>query len=97
MDNALYVFKHYASSQATLEFEFSEEEGSGIGPTLEFYSCVIEALVSETGLFERLSDGSLMPRAFPRGDETVVIQAKSYAVASLFKMLGALVGRAILD
>lgn len=97
VDNALYVFRHCATSQATLEFEFSEEEGSGLGPTLEFYSCVIDALVEDTGLFQRLPDGSLMPRPFPSGDETVLIQGKTYGVLSLFKMLGALVGRAILD
>lgn len=39
-DNALRVLKYHASRKSVLEIEFADEEGTGLGPTLEFYALV---------------------------------------------------------
>lgn len=45
-----------------IEFEFLEEEGSGLGPTLEYYSMVGKELVkSENGIFKLCSDNTYFP------------------------------------
>lgn len=40
LESAFKVFELYGSSRASLEVEFFDEVGSGLGPTLEFYALV---------------------------------------------------------
>ena len=40
LESALKVMDLYGSSQSILEVEYFEEVGTGLGPTLEFYSLV---------------------------------------------------------
>jgi E3 ubiquitin-protein ligase TRIP12 len=39
-ESAVKVFELYGSSSSILEVEYFEEVGTGLGPTLEFYSLV---------------------------------------------------------
>ncbi|GFO27459.1 E3 ubiquitin-protein ligase hectd1-like protein, partial [Plakobranchus ocellatus] len=41
---AMQVMRHHASRKAVLEIEFKGEEGTGLGPTLEFYALVAAEL-----------------------------------------------------
>ena len=38
MESAMKVFEMYGSSRAVLEIEYFNEVGTGLGPTLEFYT-----------------------------------------------------------
>jgi E3 ubiquitin-protein ligase TRIP12 len=40
LESAVKVFELYGSSSSILEVEYFEEVGTGLGPTLEFYSLV---------------------------------------------------------
>lgn len=40
LDYAMRVFKFHASRKSVLEIEYIGEEGTGLGPTLEFYALV---------------------------------------------------------
>lgn len=40
LESAIKVFELYGSSSSILEVEYFEEVGTGLGPTLEFYSLV---------------------------------------------------------
>ncbi len=40
LESAVKVFELYGSSSSVLEVEYFEEVGTGLGPTLEFYSLV---------------------------------------------------------
>uniref|UniRef100_A0A2C9KAE0 E3 ubiquitin-protein ligase n=1 Tax=Biomphalaria glabrata TaxID=6526 RepID=A0A2C9KAE0_BIOGL len=44
LDWAMQVMKHHATRKAVLEIEFKGEEGTGLGPTLEFYALVAAEL-----------------------------------------------------
>ncbi len=44
LDSAIKLMSLYSMSPAILEVEFSNEVGTGSGPTLEFYSTVVELL-----------------------------------------------------
>ena len=93
-----------------LEFEFFDEEGSGLGPTLEYISLVAQELIKlDKLIWRKTEDGSLFPcpmanfkiqnaNAKKTGKETLVDpQAHCEKIQALFRMMGALVGRAILD
>jgi E3 ubiquitin-protein ligase TRIP12 len=44
LESAVKVFELYGSSSSVLEVEYFEEVGTGLGPTLEFYSLVSKEL-----------------------------------------------------
>ena len=45
-----------------MEFEFTDEEGSGLGPTLEFYNLVVQEVISyKLAIFRMAKDGTLFP------------------------------------
>lgn len=41
LENAIKVMNFHASRNSILEIEYYGEEGTGLGPTLEFYALVI--------------------------------------------------------
>ncbi|KIY44943.1 hypothetical protein FISHEDRAFT_50340 [Fistulina hepatica ATCC 64428] len=45
LESAVKVFELYGSSSSVLEVEYFEEVGTGLGPTLEFYSLVSQEFV----------------------------------------------------
>jgi E3 ubiquitin-protein ligase HECTD1 len=40
MENAIKVLKFHANRKSILEVEYFGEEGTGLGPTLEFFALV---------------------------------------------------------
>jgi E3 ubiquitin-protein ligase TRIP12 len=49
--------------KSILEVVYKDEEGTGIGPTLEFYSTVSNELRSDTSLWRsNTTDGTLFPK-----------------------------------
>ena len=44
LESAMAVMFNYGSSKSVLEVEFDNEEGTGLGPTLEFYSLIAAEL-----------------------------------------------------
>jgi len=40
LENAVVNMETYGYKKSILEFEFDDEEGTGLGPTLEYYSLV---------------------------------------------------------
>lgn len=101
--DAMKVFEMHASSKALLEINFSGEKGSGLGPTLEFYSSVAFELQSRRGLGQKLwlseedesdfinQDYGLFPRELAK--EAVVAEETKQA----FSFLGSLVAKVIQD
>lgn len=71
-----------------MEFEFFHEEGSGLGPTLEYYSLIAQEIKKDiNGILRITEDGSLFPRPKP-------INAKDLEI---FEFIGMIIARAILD
>ena len=44
LENAIYYFEKFSHKKGLLEFEFYDEEGSGLGPTLEYYQLIATEL-----------------------------------------------------
>lgn len=105
LDSALKVMELYGSSPSILEVEYFEEVGTGLGPTLEFYSTVSKEFSKRKLKIWRDTDGSstaeyafgkrgLFPA--PMSDEQA---AHDYGKKQLniFKVLGKFVARSMLD
>ncbi|KAH7040662.1 HECT-domain-containing protein [Microdochium trichocladiopsis] len=99
LESALKVMELYGASQSILEVEYFEEVGTGLGPTLEFYSTVSREFSKKKLKLFRDTDTSdaeeyaggpngLFPR--PMCEENPVI-------IHLFKTLGKFVARSMID
>jgi E3 ubiquitin-protein ligase TRIP12 len=95
----------YGASQSILEVEYFEEVGTGLGPTLEFYSTVSKEFskrklrlwrdtdTSETDEFVSGPNG-LFPRPL---SEEEVSSPNGERILQLFKVLGKFVARSMID
>ncbi|KAJ5478904.1 hypothetical protein N7530_004413 [Penicillium desertorum] len=105
LDSALKVMELYGSSPSILEVEYFEEVGTGLGPTLEFYSTVSREFSKKKLKIWRDTDGSpgteyafgkrgLFPA--PMSDEQAA-QEIGKKQLNIFKVLGKFVARSMLD
>jgi len=85
-DDITSKFKGY------LEFEYSGEIGNGLGPTLEFYTLIIDKITENQDLWYKTTDGTLYPRLLC--DKEIDMNQN---IIRLFKLLGYIIGRAIYD
>lgn len=90
LDCGIKVMEVHGNSHSLIEFDFSDEKGSGLGPTMEFYSLSADTLKNMASLWRKMENGSL----FPAPIESVVIKEK---VLSYFKFIGWLCARSICD
>lgn len=105
LESALKVMELYGASQSILEVEYFEEVGTGLGPTLEFYSTVSKEFSRRKLKLWREMDShsknefvssntGLFPR--PMSDEEAGT-ANGERILHLFKMLGKFVARSMID
>ncbi|EQL02831.1 HECT-domain-containing protein [Ophiocordyceps sinensis CO18] len=105
LESALKVMDLYGASQSILEVEYFEEVGTGLGPTLEFYSTVSQEFSKKKLKLWREVDSmgtdefvfgqtGLFPR--PLGQEEVG-SPNGERILHLFKMLGKFVARSMID
>ena len=59
LESAMKVFELYGSSSSILEVEYFEEVGTGLGPTLEFYSLVSKEFARRDLKIWRDADSSI--------------------------------------
>ncbi|KAI0112431.1 HECT-domain-containing protein [Nemania sp. FL0031] len=102
LESALKVMELYGSSQSILEVEYFEEVGTGLGPTLEFYSTVSKEFSKRKLKLWREDDShdsnefvstpnGLFPRPLNQDDPS------SDIILQLFRMLGKFVARSMID
>ncbi|WPA96535.1 uncharacterized protein RHO25_001142 [Cercospora beticola] len=105
LESAIKVMELYGSSSSVLEVEYFEEVGTGLGPTLEFYSTVSkEFSKKKTKLWRENESADGDEFAFgKRGlfpapmNEEMARNENGQRVLHLFKMLGKFVARSMLD
>lgn len=105
LESAMKVMELYGGSSSVLEVEYFEEVGTGLGPTLEFYSTVSkEFSKKKTKLWRENESNENDEYAFsklgmfpaPMNEE----QAQSESgkkILNMFKMLGKFIARSMLD
>ncbi|KAK3941476.1 hypothetical protein QBC46DRAFT_382787 [Diplogelasinospora grovesii] len=105
LESAVKVMDLYGASQSILEVEYFDEVGTGLGPTLEFYSTVSKEFSKKKLKLWRDNDptgdeefvngpNGLFPR--PLSDEHAASE-EGKKIHSLFEMLGKFVARAMID
>ena len=105
LESAIKVMELYGSSSSILEVEYFEEVGTGLGPTLEFYSSVSKEFSKKKAKLWRENESSddgdfafgrrgLFPA--PMSDEAANNE-NGQKILHLFKALGKFVARSMLD
>ena len=105
LESALKVMELYGASQSILEVEYFEEVGTGLGPTLEFYSTVSkEFSKKKLKLWRETDSNDSDEHAFgARGlfpapmNEEHALNENGKRILHLFKMLGKFVARSMID
>lgn len=105
LESALKVMDLYGSSQSILEVEYFEEVGTGLGPTLEFYSTVSKEFAMKKIRMWRDADHTesdefvYAPNGlFPRPISEDEFSASSgERILQLFRALGKFVARSMID
>ncbi|KAJ8062832.1 hypothetical protein OCU04_008088 [Sclerotinia nivalis] len=104
LESALKVMELYGASQSILEVEYFEEVGTGLGPTLEFYSTVSKEFSKKKLKLWRENDNDTDEYAFgARGlfpapmSEEQSLNENGKRILHLFKMLGKFVSRSMID
>ncbi|KAI3626750.1 UFD4 [Malassezia furfur] len=97
LPSAVKVLELYAAGPHVLEVEYRDEVGSGLGPTLEFYALVSQALArTDLGMWRAAPHDAPHADArhglYPRADAE-----RSAKATALFTTLGQLVAKALLD
>ncbi|PPQ99844.1 hypothetical protein CVT26_009341 [Gymnopilus dilepis] len=105
LESAVKVFELYGSSSSILEVEYFEEVGTGLGPTLEFYSLVSkefarkdlkiwrDADASGSGLYVDHPTG-LYPAPISRED---ILNDGGQKRTHILRVIGQFVAKAMLD
>ncbi|KAI7101140.1 hypothetical protein KC324_g21013, partial [Hortaea werneckii] len=105
LESAVKVMELYGGSQSILEVEYFEEVGTGLGPTLEFYSTVSKEFAKKkTKLWRENESSESGDYAFGKHglfpapmDEKTSKNENGQRVLHLFKMLGKFVARSMID
>ncbi|KAI4765245.1 hypothetical protein E4T52_00073 [Aureobasidium sp. EXF-3400] len=105
LESAIKVMELYGSSPSILEVEYFEEVGTGLGPTLEFYSTVSREFSKKKIKLWRENESIVgddyafgMRGLFPAPmSEEQSKDEHGKKVLHLFKMLGKFVARSMLD
>lgn len=105
LESAMKVMELYGGSSSVVEVEYFEEVGTGLGPTLEFYSTVSNEFSKKRSNLWRENDSNeneeyvfgklgMFPAPMDAGQANTEIGKKTL---SLFKMLGKFIARSMLD
>ncbi|KAI8973176.1 hypothetical protein BDF20DRAFT_630803 [Mycotypha africana] len=106
LESAIKVMDMFGSSPSILEFEYMGEEGTGLGPTLEFYACCSKEFTKRSLNMWRGSSasvagnsGNYVDAPFGLFPKTISknIGKSSRKIISLFKTLGQFVAKGLLD
>ncbi|KAG0182755.1 Ubiquitin fusion degradation protein 4 [Apophysomyces sp. BC1034] len=104
LESAIKILDLFGSSQSVLEVEYMGEEGTGLGPTLEFYASTSKEFCKKSVNLWR-DDGedseseyiSTREGLFPGPLTTRMSSKSTKKVINLFKTLGQFVAKAMLD
>lgn len=104
MLSAMKLFEIHGAAPQILEFEFFDEIGTGLGPTLEFYSCLSKEFHRRVLSMWRSTDygdedfvtstNGLYPKPMSTSE---LCSENGKKVLSFFRLLGQFVARALLD
>lgn len=104
-ESAMKVMDHFGSSPSILEVEYFDEVGTGLGPTLEFYSTASKEFAKkQLKLWRENEADDASQYAFGKNglfpaplSEEEKLTEKGKRILQVFRMLGIFVARSMLD
>jgi hypothetical protein len=98
IESGIQVMNGHSNVNDLLEFDFFDENGSGLGPTLEFYSLSASALREIKPLWRSMDKGTLFPAPLnSERPEAGIEKIGLNDVLEYFRLAGWLCARSILD
>lgn len=91
---AFRITKTLQSDYNFIEFQFQNEAGTGLGPTLECYALLSRLIKEQPKMWRATSDNSLFPRPI---NPAKVSEAELNEIESFFEFVGTLVARSLMD
>ena len=89
---AIKIMQKYAKSHYTLEFEYPNEQGIGLGPSMEFYSICSTAISKIPHIWRIVNGAYFFP--FPLTD---LHKLKFLELKEIFEFLGMIISKSISD
>jgi E3 ubiquitin-protein ligase TRIP12 len=86
------LMNEFSNYNGSLEFEYLNETGTGLGPTLEFYSLIANEIKHIQGIWYKTSDYSLFPAPCNPYNNNLIEETKR-----IFTLLGFVIARGLYD
>lgn len=94
LEDALSKLKDLQSDDSFLEFQFHDEVGTGLGPTLEYYALISKAIKEEPKMWKETTDNSLYPNPLNLKKRSAKEKKK---IEKFFELVGTIVARSLMD
>lgn len=94
LEDAFSSIKELQAEDSFLEFQFDDEVGTGLGPTLEYYALIGKAIKEEPGMWKETTDNTLYPNPLNFKKRTSKEKKK---IEKFFELVGTIVARSLMD
>lgn len=94
LDDALNKVRDFQNDDSFLEFQFENEVGTGLGPTLEYYTLISKVIKEEPNMWKETSDNTLYPN--PLNFKKKSIKEKK-RIEKFFELVGTIIARSLMD
>ena len=94
LEKGLSKIRDLQQDKSFLEFQFENEVGTGLGPTLEFYALIGQAIKEEPNMWKETSDNTLYPNPLNLKKKSAKHKRQ---IEKFFELVGTIVARSIMD
>lgn len=94
LEDAFDKLNDLQSDASFLEFQFENEVGTGLGPTLEYYALIGKAIKEEPNMWRETTDNTLYPN--PLNMKTKSFEDKKN-IEMFFELVGTITARSLMD
>ena len=92
LNSATKLMEKFGKTQNILEFEYINEQGVGLGPTLEFYSLCSTALSRKDELWRLINNAYYFPAPVYS-----LSKSKEKEIVALFEFVGTVIAKSLID
>lgn len=94
LEDSFDRLKDFQKDDSFLEFQFENEVGSGLGPTLEYYALIGKAIKEEPDMWKDTSDNTLYPNPLNFKKRS---GKEKKRIEKFFELIGTVVARSLMD
>ena len=94
LEDALEKIKDLQNDDSFLEFQFENEVGTGLGPTLEYYALISKVIKEEPDMWKETSDNTLYPNPLNFKKRSAKDRKR---IEKFFELAGTIIARSMMD